>query len=275
MSQLDRIVNRAVPAEPWVEGDNIPWDDPEFSTAMLEEHLDQSHDLASRRTDLIDAQVAFIHEEILAGAPSRILDLACGPGLYASRLAELGHSYVGIDFSPAAIDHARITTPGAEFIEADVRTVPFPRGFDLILMLFGQINVFRRGEAADIVARALTALEPDGHLLLEAQAGDHLRTAGQAPPTWTAQSSGLFSPRPHLLLTESFWNEATRTATERFFVVDAATAAVRRHVMSTEAYTNEEFAELLTSYEDVQITADEPAWPQDDALVLVRGCKPR
>ena len=102
--ELDGILSRRLPPEPWSEGDNIPWSEPGFSRRMLREHLTQSHDLASRRREKIDAHVEWIHREVLAGSPARILDLACGPGLYASRLARLGHRCVGIDFSPASID---------------------------------------------------------------------------------------------------------------------------------------------------------------------------
>ncbi len=37
-------------------GARLPWGDPGFSARMLAEHLDQRHDLASRRTAVIDAQ---------------------------------------------------------------------------------------------------------------------------------------------------------------------------------------------------------------------------
>ena len=59
---LNDIVGRPLPAEPWVEGDNIPWDDPAFSKRMLAEHLTQEHDHASRRSETIDRQVRWIHE---------------------------------------------------------------------------------------------------------------------------------------------------------------------------------------------------------------------
>ncbi len=274
MSQLDSILQRAVPAQPWAEGENIPWNEPTFSARMLQEHLDQSHDLASRRVELIDAQVEYIHEQLLNRSTTRVLDLACGPGLYAERLAALGHSYVGIDFSPAAVTHARATTADAEFVEGDVRHTAFPEQSDLIMMLYGQINVFRRAAAADIVARALAALRPGGRLLLEAQTADHVSRIGQRPPTWETHPTGLFSPQPHILLTESFWDEEARTATERFYVVDIATAALTRHAMSTAAYTEREYVELLSGYEEVHITTLEPGWPKGDDLTLVTGRKP-
>ena len=69
----------------------IPWDDPVFSRRMLREHLNQDHDMASRRFEWIDKQVAWIHGTTLSRQPSRILDLGCGPeynqGVVRRRLA--------------------------------------------------------------------------------------------------------------------------------------------------------------------------------------------
>jgi 2-polyprenyl-3-methyl-5-hydroxy-6-metoxy-1,4-benzoquinol methylase len=103
---LDLITRNQNPA-PWSEGDSIPWDDPEFSERMLTEHLTQDHDLASRKSKTIDLHTDWIFSEFLGGRPARVLDIACGPGLYMSRLARKGCKCVGIDFSPASIRHAR------------------------------------------------------------------------------------------------------------------------------------------------------------------------
>ncbi len=64
------------PAEPWSHGGKIPWNDSDFSKRMLREHLAQNHDRASRRAIIIDEQVAWIHESLLGGRASRVLDLA-------------------------------------------------------------------------------------------------------------------------------------------------------------------------------------------------------
>lgn len=274
MSALDPILNRAVPPEPWAEGDNIPWDDPEFSVRMLQEHLDQSHDLASRRSELIASQVALIHNQLLQRKPTRVLDLACGPGLYLNRLTELGHTGVGIDFSPASVSHARTTTTGAEFVEADLRDVDFGGGFGLVMMLYGQINVFPRDVAAAIIAKATSALDPGGWLLLEPLTEDHVRQLGSETPSWSAGESSLFSDRPHLLLTESFWDEQSRTATARFYVVDGSSFAVSGYAMSTTAYTRAELTEMLAGFERVTVDEDVPGWPHGEELLLVAARKP-
>ena len=169
MNILDLIHRTPVP-EPWAEGDNIPWNDPAFSERMLKEHLSQEHDLASRRAETIDAHVAWIHSAVLGGKPSRILDLGCGPGLYAVRLARKGHSLVGVDYAPAAVAYAREQAQGLDcrFTQADIREADYGTGYDLVMQIFGEINVFRPADARLILNKARAALKPGGRLLLEA-----------------------------------------------------------------------------------------------------------
>ena len=143
--QLANLIRASGPPEPWAEGDNIPWNEPEFSARMLREHLSAEHDMASRRGATIDRQVAWIGSHLLGGQATRILDLACGPGLYGQRLAAGGHEYVGIDYSPASIAHAQrenAAGTGCTYIEQDVRQADFGSGFGLVMMLYGELNVF-------------------------------------------------------------------------------------------------------------------------------------
>ena len=257
---LKTIIDRTIPPLSWAEGENIPWNDPDFSRRMLAEHLSQEHNLASRRFDIIDRQVGWIHSVLLGGRETRILELACGPGLYTSRLARLGHACVGIDYAPEPIRYARDTAVreglDCRYRLEDVRTADYGDGYGLVMMIFGQLNVFRRSDARRILEKALSALAPDGLLLLEPQRFDTVMKQGQAGSSWYAcgEGGGLFSDRPHLCLTESFWNADGLAATQRFFIVDAETGAVTRHAMTSEAYTEEQFRDVLvrTGFEDVR-----------------------
>jgi len=249
---LEDIVRRQLPPAPWAEGENIPWDDSAFSKRMLKEHLTQSHDLASRRFETIDRQAKWIHEEVLARSPTRILELACGPGLYTGRLAKLGHECVGIDYAPAPIRYAeeaaRREGLSCTYRLEDVREATYGDGYGLVMMIFGQFNVFRRDDAGRILAKAFAALLPGGRLLLEPQRFETVEKSGKAGRRWHScgAGGGLFSSRPHLCLTESFWDPQTRATTQRYFIVDSETGAVTRHAMTTEAYTHEQFRDALT-----------------------------
>ena len=147
--KLSDLVNRPVIPIPWDEGDNLPWDNPDFSKRMLKEHLRQDHDAASRRTEKIEKHVAWIHSKLLLGHPTRILDLACGPGLYTNRLAKLGHECVGIDYSPAsiayAVDHANQDNLRSTYILHDIRTAKYGTGFGLVMLIFGEFNIALSG----------------------------------------------------------------------------------------------------------------------------------
>ncbi len=248
--KLTEIVRRSPVPIPWEEGGNIPWNDPAFSRRMLDQHLSQDHDRASRRCDIIDRHVEWIHGALLKGKPGRVLDLCCGPGLYTSRLAALGHDCVGIDYSPASIEHARELSreSGAdvEYVLGDVRDAEPGAGFDLVMLIFGELNVFPPADATLLVRKAHDALAPGGVLLLEPQRYDGIRERGEGPSTWYATDDGLFSDSPHLCLDESFWDEDSRTLTTRFYIVDAATGEVERHAMTVQAYTNKDYGRLLS-----------------------------
>jgi SAM-dependent methyltransferase len=248
--KLIDIVRRSPDPKPWEEGQNIPWNEPAFSARMLREHLTQAHGTASRRSAKIDQHVRFIHEEVLRGRATRVLDLGCGPGLYAERLARRGHACVGIDWSPASIAHARRIAEAealaCEYVHADVRDAEFGSGFGLTMMLFGELNVFPRDEAGAILEKARAAMTSGGRLLLEVHSHTAVRAIGSQPPWWVAPESGLFGDRPHLWLRESTWSETTQAATTRHFIIDAETDDVVRHASTAQAYHDDEYLALLS-----------------------------
>jgi SAM-dependent methyltransferase len=249
MKRISDIVNRIPEPRPWTEGDNIPWNDPDFSERMLAEHLSQEHDLASRKSATIDEHVDWIFSTVLDGRPGMLLDLGCGPGLYVHRLSARDCECVGMDFSPASIRHAKeIATADdlpCRFVLADLREEAFGVGFDLVMMIYGQFNVFPRHRGMEILRKAHAALAPGGCLLLELQSAAQIQKGGESGPSWYSAPSGLFSYNPHLVLQENFWDAEAAASTNRFYVIDAQTASVSGYALSNEAYTEEELDDAL------------------------------
>jgi SAM-dependent methyltransferase len=272
---LLEIVKRQAP-RPWVDGEKIPWHEPEFSQRMLREHLSQAHDAASRRFGMIDGHVGWIHGAVLGGKPSHILDLGCGPGLYLNRLARLGHTGTGIDFSPASIAYARETaqTEGLAVVYrlADLRTAVFwapggaagePPGvaagdsitgqhreevrYDLAMLIYGEFSTFRKEDARAILRKAADALRPGGKLLLEPSTVASIVALGAAPASWYAAESGLWSERPHVVLRDNAWDGEQQAAVERYVIIDAASGTLVQHAMTTQACAEEELMEMLSA----------------------------
>jgi 2-polyprenyl-3-methyl-5-hydroxy-6-metoxy-1,4-benzoquinol methylase len=246
---LLEIVASRTPPKPWDEGDKIPWHEPEFSRRMLRVHLSQAHDWASRRRPFIDRHVRWIHEQ-LGRRPGRILDLACGPGLYCQALARLGHGCVGVDFAPASIDYARARAAddglAVDYRLEDVRSFePEPGGFDLVMMVFGEFNVFRSRDAQDLLHKAATALRPGGRVVLEVHTFAEVERMGRAEASGEALPESVFSERAHLWLQENAWDPAVAAAVTRYLIVDAESARVQAYAATTKAYHDSEYRSLM------------------------------
>ena len=278
-SELVAILNQA-PSEDdlWQGQSKIPWHEPGFSARMLAEHLTQAHDMASRRLEAIAGQAQWILSLLDAKEPSSLLDLGCGPGLYAPHLVAPGHRYLGIDLGPASIAHARehFAAPGrAGFRLGDVRSAPLVEPgcgpHDLAMMLYGEINVFSPQDCAAILARVLQALKPGGLLLLELQPAESVRALAQVR-AWSAAESGLFSDRPHLWLTQGHWFEESRTALQRFHILDPAGGEAREYRSTTRAWDQAEFTAMLgeAGFGAVTWPGDWPGLSAEMVLVAAR-----
>jgi SAM-dependent methyltransferase len=251
MTLLTLIEEFGSAPEPWMEGRTIPWDEPAFSARMLAQHLSQGHDRASRRVSLIDRHVKFLLEEIGLTRGTRVLDLGCGPGLYAHRLAAAGCSCIGIDIGPASIEFARqqAATEGLDcrFELGDILATPFGEDHDLVLLLYGELNPFQREDALLLLKRCREALAPEGRLVLEVHSFDLVKRRGLSQPALSVAQKGLFSDLPHLRVDESFWHEEPRIACGRHWIVDGATSQVTKYGWSMQAYDDAEYESLLAA----------------------------
>jgi len=248
---------------------------------MLREHLSQDHDLASRRSARIDAQVQWLNEKILPARAS-VLDLGCGPGLYTSRLAGLGHTCVGIDISPSSVEYARSEATKASldctYRLEDLLRADFGSGYDAILFLYAEFNTFPPPDAEQLLVRARKSLKPLGHLVLEVQMEDQVRRLGAAAPSWYLSEYGLFGDEPHLCLIDCAWDEAARVSAERFTVFGSGSDRPETYVCTTQAYSDSEYMQLLQSAGFTSIrrqVSPADAGPDDGAgLVMITAVAP-
>jgi len=258
----------------------IPWDDTDFSRRMLAEHLCQDHDKASRREKLIDTHVHRLHEDILNGEPSRVLDLGCGPGFYSEKLAALGHRCVGIDFSPASIDYALKNSrhpDRCKFVLGDICKTEFGEDYDLAIFLFGEFNVFPPRDVAEILVKIYHALRSGGRVLIEAQTLDLVRQTGETEDSWFKDTRGLFSERPHICLMTNHWYPDDKVTEQEFIVIDAASANVTEYRSTTQGYDNDELTAMLrkAGFDDTEFpeTWDSGHFGPQSGFFLVQAVK--
>ena len=79
------------------------WDDEHISKGMLEAHLNPNWDAATRKPEFLDKSVNWITKIAPSSQYKFLLDLGCGPGLYAERFNSARYSVTGVDFSKRSI----------------------------------------------------------------------------------------------------------------------------------------------------------------------------
>jgi SAM-dependent methyltransferase len=227
---------------------------------MLREHLDQTHGAASRPAVEIRAQVERMWEWLELQPGKHLLDVTCGPGLYAAEFARRGVSVTGIDFSPASIYYAREHSSGlpCEFVQADVREMNFAgQEFDAAIYLYGQFTVLQPEESRSVLGRIALALRADARLLLEIL--DDEQFDKQDDTWWYTDEGGLWGDFPYLHLGERHWDEEQRAAIERFHILNLSTGELQVYGLADQAYTVAQVWSMLesTGFKNVAVR---PAW---------------
>ena len=244
---LALLRERRVPAVPWVDGENLPWDEPAFSQRMLREHLDQTHATASRPLDEILIHVDRLEGELKLASGDPILDVTCGPGLYCHELARRGYRVTGVDFSPAAISYARqkATEEGLHctFLQQDVRQMDFHQEFEAAILLFGQLNAFIKDDVAGLLRRVAKALIPNGRFIAEVHNMEYIDKEHYTD--WEVSESGLFGDFPQLCLHEQFWSEEAQAALDRYYVLNMETGEIQEYAVCEQGYTLDGYRALL------------------------------
>lgn len=144
----------------------------------------------------------------------------------------------------------------------------YGEGYDLVCMIYGEMNAFSPVSAQRIVEKAHRALKPGGALLLDVMDAEAIRRMGHEPATWYTAEQGLWSDRPHIVLQESSF--ADDHSCSWHYVIDADTGAIAEYVAMHQVYSDEEYAKQLRSFPEIKryhsLTGDPDA---DDAFSVI------
>jgi SAM-dependent methyltransferase len=192
---------------PFTPGEPLFWDDPHISTQMLKAHLDTGNDLASRRPETIQRSVDWMIETLGLQPGASILDLGCGPGLYATRLAEKRLRVTGVDYSRRSIEYA-VQSAGQNNLDIryryqDYLTLEDEGQYNAALLIYGDFCPLSPAQRSRLLGNVRRALKPGGHFVLDVTTRVHRQQHG-SHNGWYAAETGFWKPGPHLVLEEGF-----------------------------------------------------------------------
>jgi ubiquinone/menaquinone biosynthesis C-methylase UbiE len=119
-----------------------------------------------------DRLIAFIVHVLDLRPGERLLDLACGSGVHALRLARRGLDVVGLDIAPSLVCHcteqaAAEGLGNVTFVEGDMRALAYREAFDALLVLSTSFGFFDDGTNQQVLGSIARALKPGGRVLLQ------------------------------------------------------------------------------------------------------------
>ncbi|UCD08760.1 MAG: class I SAM-dependent methyltransferase [Dehalococcoidales bacterium] len=213
-------------------GEEKFWDDDHISIGMLQAHLSQEHEAASRKTEAIEAQVEHLTFTGILKEGDRVLDLGCGPGLYASRLCQKGMNVTGVDFSRRSIEYA-IKSAVENDLDIDYRladffSIDFSDEFDAVMQIYGELNTFSDEKRDAFLAMVHKALKPDGLFIFDVTTRV-LRNKEGAGNRWYLFDGGFWRPNKHLFLEEGFGYPEDDVWLDQYIIVDEKNVTVYRN----------------------------------------------
>lgn len=206
---IKSIISNSLKPAPYTPGTAQMWVDEHISTQLLQVHLNQNIELASRKESTITKTISWILNKV-DGSQLTILDLGCGPGLYTEKLANHGHQVTGVDFSARSIEYANASAQKKKlnicYRQQDYLTLTEENQYDLIMMIFTDFGVLSPEQRTRLLAKIHKALKPGGTFILDVLNNNaSIKELGKRD--WEMAESGFWRPEPYLALSESFYYE--------------------------------------------------------------------
>lgn len=225
---MDKIISQLITLQekpaPFTPGEPLFWNDPHISSQMLEVHLNPDIDAASRRAETIDRTVAWLINRLGLKTGDSLLDLGCGPGLYASRFAQAGFHVTGVDYSRRSIEYA---TNYAKKNQLDI-TYRYENYLDLkdenlydaVFLIYGDFCPLNPQQRKRLLQNVQRALKPNGKFILDVTTRECRRKHGNQN-RWYAAQSGFWKPGPHVVLEEGFDYPEQSLWLDQYTVIEA------------------------------------------------------
>lgn len=244
--------------DPFEQEHKLFWANRYVSRHVLHAHLDDETDAASRKRPEIQKQCRWIDQifrqrqrirESSVQDRHRVLDLGCGPGLYARELQADGYHVTGLDVSPASIRYARrhsVDSPDqAVYRCVDYTTVSLPETtYSLVLCIYGGMGTMSDETQSNLLTRIYRSLLPGGILIFDAFTEAYAEDEKLDTDWHYIPANGFWMRSPHMLLERSYVFETHRAFANAYTTISLSGRA-RRYLVWHRYYDTVELYERL------------------------------
>jgi SAM-dependent methyltransferase len=198
------------------------WDDEHISKGMLQAHLDPEWDAATRNHNFITKSVEWIASIANPVQYPKLLDLGCGPGLYAERFYKKGYHVTGIDYSMRSIEYAisnaKINYFTITYKYQNYLDITYQEEFDVISLIYCDFSVMSNHDRTRLLNSIYQALKPGGKFILDVFTSNQYKDRKETKD-WYYNEGGFWSEKPHICLNSFYRYDDRGTMLEQTVVI--------------------------------------------------------
>lgn len=252
---IEKLIRTAQKPEIYTPGTALMWVDEYISTQLLEIHLSQDVELASRKESTISSTIEWALQKVPENRLN-ILDLGCGPGLYSTKLAQRGHSVTGVDFSFNSIQYAKEAASRKKlniaYRHQNYLELEDENKYDLVLLIFTDFGVLTPDQRQTLLTNIYRALKPGGTFIFDAL-NDNYQGNVVGSKDWELSEKGFWRDTPYLALTESFYYEKQKVTLNQHTVIDQ-TRGIEVYRFWMHTFSHADLGAIISSagFNDIQ-----------------------
>ena len=264
---ITNIIPKIEKPKIYEKGTAFMWTGKHISKQLLNVHLNPDIDLGSRKKSTIEKTATWILDTQKGKGKLTILDLGCGPGLYAEIFAKKGHNVTGIDISKNSIEYAKksakekkldITYLNTSYLEIDLES----DNYDLVVLIYTDLGVLMPTERESLLEMIFRVLKKGGTFIFDVLKDREIEKK-TSPKTWEVSNNGFWKESPYLALSESFLYQEEKVILFQHIIIDTE-ENIETYRFWTHFFSQNDVSKMLDIHKFIDINFREDILPEGD-----------
>ena len=205
---------------------------------------------------------------------TKILDLGCGPGLYAYELGKLGHNVLGIDFNKESINYAQknksiegnIQYKYSDYIRDEIYGI-----YDVVIMIFCDFSALVPSEQSILLKKIGKKLTNDGIFIFDVFGKAEYKKQSNERSWYISSGNDFWSKEPYFLIKKKLFDNEYTVGT-RYYLINQLDGKINEFIMSDQYHDEKSIKELMSEndFDIVEINKDIINYKEETLLVTAR-----
>jgi SAM-dependent methyltransferase len=252
------------------------WTDEHISKSLLSAHFDESNDGASRRSDRRVDIINWIHRRI--DPHSKIIDLGCGPGLYAYELGTLGHNVLGVDFNKESINYALENKRINGFVEykhCNYLEGSIEGNYSAAMMIYCDFGALIPDEQKLLLKKVYNLLDDNGIFIFDVFGKNELKNQLEKRSWHISTGNDFWSKEPYLYMEETKIFDNENASGRRYYLIDQATGKIKEFILWDQYYDEDTINEFMSKngFEIIKIDKGVVTYKEETLFIMAKKKK--